>query len=132
MAEPQPTQQLIIQRIYLKHSFFEAPNTPHVFQQTQDWKPKVNVELQVNHTVLTEENHYEVTLRITTRTMMEDSLIHEAKVTQAGVFAIRGFSEEQLRQILGSYCPNILFPYVRKNISELVAEGGFPQLLLTP
>lgn len=132
MEETQPKQQLIIQRVYLKQSYFEAPNTPHVFKQTQDWKPKVNLELQVNHTKLSDENSYEVTLKTTTRTTIEESLVHEVKVTQAGIFTISGFTEEQLQQILGSYCPNILFPYLRKNVSELVAEGGFPQLLLTP
>ncbi len=79
-----------------------------------------------------EDNVYEVVLTVTATTTMEKKNIFLAEVQQAGVFGVDGFDEEQMGQMLGSFCPNILFPYAREAISDLVNRGGFPPLYLAP
>lgn len=118
-----------IQRIYTKDISYESPNTPQLFREP--WQPNVDVELNVN-TVNLGEDHYEVKLSITTTVKSQDKMAFLAEVHQAGIFKIQGFSGAQLHRMLGSYCPNILFPYIREAISDLVVRGGFPPLYLTP
>jgi preprotein translocase subunit SecB len=118
-----------IQRIYTKDISYESPNTPQLFREP--WQPNVDVELNVNTVNLGEDN-YEVKLSITTTVKCQDKMAFLAEVHQAGIFKIQGFPGPQLHRMLGSYCPNILFPYVREAISDLVVRGGFPPLYLTP
>lgn len=118
-----------IQRIYTKDISYESPNTPQLFREP--WQPNVDVELNVN-TVNLGENNYEVKLSITTTVKSQEKMAFLAEVHQAGIFKIQGFEGAQLHRMLGSYCPNVLFPYIREVISELVVRGGFPPLYLTP
>lgn len=122
-------QQFVLQKIYLKDISFETPNSPDVF--TQEWNPDVNVELQTSGRPVA-ENFNEVVLTVTVTAKLGDKTAYLIEVQQAGVFTVAGFEEPQLGHMLGSYCPNILFPYAREAISDLVAKGGFPQLLLGP
>jgi preprotein translocase subunit SecB len=123
-------QQFEIQRVYLKDVSFEAPNSPKVF--AAQWKPETNIQLSTEHARLDDGVH-EVVLSITvTAKLADNKTAYLVEVKQAGVFAIKGFVDAQLRQLLGSYCPNVLFPFAREAIAELIAKGGFPHLLLAP
>jgi preprotein translocase subunit SecB len=124
---PQP--QFEIQRIYTKDLSFEAPNTPHTF--VEDWKPEVQLNLETKSNRI-QENMHEVVLSITATVSTNKKSAFLIEVHQAGIFLISGIPNEQLRQMLGSFCPNILFPYAREVISDIVVRGGFPQLLLAP
>ncbi|MBP9721926.1 MAG: protein-export chaperone SecB [Gammaproteobacteria bacterium] len=119
-----------IQRIYVKDLSFESPETPKIFVN-QDWKPDVNIELSVKNEKV-DNNVYEVVLFITVTLTHEKKTIFINEVKQAGIFSIEGGVAGQLDHLLGSYCPNILFPYAREVISDVVVRGGFPQLLLAP
>jgi preprotein translocase subunit SecB len=125
----QPEQQFEFQRVYMKDMSFEAPNTPKVF--LQEWKPEVSVDLNVENTKV-EDNMYEVVLTVTVNTKAEDTVAFIAEVRQAGVFMVSGFDEAQMNHMLGAFCPNILFPFAREAVSDLVNKGSFPQLLLAP
>jgi len=125
----QQGQQFQLQKIYLKDISFETPNSPAVF--TEKWEPTVNVELQTSGTPLA-DNVQEVVLTVTVTVKLGETTAYLVEVHQAGVFTVAGFSEQEMPQLLGSYCPNVLFPYAREAISDLVAKGGFPQLLLAP
>jgi len=125
----QPQQQFAIQRLYLKDLSFEAPNTPQVF--VGEWKPESNIELNTSATPLGEEN-YEVVVSITVTTKVGEKTAYLVEVQQAGIFTLTGFSDADREAMLGSYCPNVLFPYVREVVSNLVAKGSFPQLVLQP
>lgn len=122
-------QQFGIQRIYVKDISFETPNSPAVFAGT--WEPAINVELNSSGTQLG-DNVYEVVLTLTVTCKAEDKVAYLVEVHQAGIFAMIGFDEAQLGGMIGSYCPNLLFPYAREVISDLVAKGSFPQLTLAP
>lgn len=118
-----------IEKIYLKDVSFEAPATPAIF--VEDWAPEINMELNSQaHPV--DDNIYEVVLTITVTAKNKDITAFLVEVKQCGIFGINGMDEANLNGMLGSFCPNILFPYAREAISDLVCKGGFPQLLLAP
>ncbi len=128
-SETEEGPQFAILRIYLKDVSFEIPNAPQVF--TEEWKPDIN--LQINTEVSSVDTDvYEVVLNVTATAQQGDKTGFLVEVQQAGVFTVRGFDEEQKGSMLGAYCPNALYPFAREAISNLVAKGGFPQLLLAP
>jgi preprotein translocase subunit SecB len=121
--------QLGIQKIYIKDFSFEAPNAPQIF--TEQLTPSLDVQFGNAASVLA-ENVHEVVLTVTCTVKQDDRTVYLVEVQQAGIFNISGFNELQLPAILASACPNILFPFAREAISEVVSKGGFPQLLLAP
>ena len=128
-AGEQAQQQFEIQKIFLKDVSFEAPNTPEAF--TQEWQPEVNVQLNTNAKPIGDKQ-YEVVLSVTVTAKNNDKSAFLVEIQQSGVFGMDGFEQDQLNAMLGSFCPDILFPYAREAISDLVTRGGFPQLLLAP
>ncbi len=128
-APEAPQNDLVLQNIYIKDASFEAPNGPNL--QVAEWNPQFGMNMNTS-TNLVAENVHEVVLSITLEAKVADKIAYLAEVKQAGIFVIRGFEMEDLRRILGSFCPNTLFPYVRAAISDLVSKGGFPPFLLPP
>lgn len=123
-------QQFTIQRIYLKDASFESPRSPQIFAGGE-MQPQVNVQLNTSNQLVA-EGVYEVVLSVTLTAKIEESTAFLVEVKQAGLFNMVGFTEESLGGMLGAYCPEMLFPYAREAISELITKGGFPQLLITP
>lgn len=121
--------QFEIQRIFVKDISFEAPNTPHTF--VEEWKPEVTLNLETKSNRI-QDNLHEVVLSITATVNSNKKTAFLIEVHQGGVFMINGFPNDQLHQMLGSFCPNILFPYAREVVSDIVVRGGFPQLILAP
>ncbi|AKP74725.1 Protein-export protein SecB [Piscirickettsia salmonis] len=121
--------EFAIQKVYTKDLSFEAPNTPAMFQK--DWDPELNVELNTQANNLAEDT-FEVILTVTATVKNDNETAFLAEVHQAGIFSIKNIPQDQLHHALGSFCPNILFPYARETVSDLVNRGGFPQLLLSP
>lgn len=121
--------EFAIQRLYVKDMSFEAPNAPQVF--LQEWRPELNMDLATKANDLGDNNH-EVILSVTVTVKMQDKTIFLVEVHQGGIFTIKNFPQEQLRPMLGSFCPNILYPYAREVITDVVVRGGFPQLYLAP
>jgi preprotein translocase subunit SecB len=127
----QPT--LVLQKIYVKDVSFEAPNAPQIFQEIGEISeaPQVQLNLTQRATGLGSDL-YEVVLSLTLTCTVNERTAYLAEVHQAGLFGIAGFTEADHAGIIGSYCPNLLFPYARQVISSLVQEGGFPPFLLQP
>lgn len=121
--------EFAIQRIYVKDSSFEAPNAPAIFKE--NWDPKVNIDLNTSSTKL-EDNIYEVILGVTVTVKAGENVAFLAEVKQAGIFTASKFQDADLQHVLGSFCPNILFPYAREAITSMVTRGGFPQIYLAP
>lgn len=118
-----------IQRIYTKDISFETPSAPNIFQQ--EWQPEVKLDLDTSSSELAEQV-YEVILRVTVTASVAEETAFLCEVQQAGIFSIDGIEESQMAHCLGAYCPNILFPYARECITNLVSRGTFPQLHLAP
>ncbi len=121
--------QFAIQRIYTKDLSFEAPNTPKSFKA--EWQPDISVDLNTQANNL-ENDTFEITLRVTVTAKLQDKVAYVAEVHQAGIFTLAGFPEDQLKPMLGSFCPNILFPYAREVIADLINRGSFPPFNLAP
>jgi len=127
--QAQDQRQFQIQRIYLKDVSFESPNAPAVF--TGEWKPQH--ELNVNTKIeKVNDEIYEVILSVTVTTKTGEQTAFIVEVQQAGLVGVKGFPEAELGPLLGAYCPNLLFPYAREVVSDLVTKGSFPQLVLQP
>lgn len=136
MAEEQiPAEQenqdvvFVIEKIYVKDLSLEAPNTPQIFLQRET--PQVGIELS-NSAKQLEDGLYDVAITVTVTSKIEDKTVFLVEVTQAGIFQARNIPEENLEGLLAVTCPNILFPYVREIVSDLVVRAGFPPVLLSP
>jgi preprotein translocase subunit SecB len=125
VAEP----SFSIEKIYVKDASLEIPNAPQIF--TERIQPQISVELG-NVAQMLEEGIFEVALKVTVTSKIEDKTAFLVEVTQAGIFAIRNVPEENIEMIVGITCPNILFPYAREAVSDLVVRAGFPSVLLNP
>ena len=133
MAEEQAAQQqqqFTVQRIYTKDLSFESPSTPAVFKK--QWQPKVTVELNTKSEAIDAQGNFEVVLSITITAKVEDETAFLIEVQQAGIFYVRGFEGEDLRRILGTAAPNMLFPYARETIDTICVKGAFPAIMLAP
>jgi len=131
-ATEQQGPQFAIQRIFTKDISFEAPNAPAIFKK--EWKPEVKLDLDTRSNKL-EDGIYEVILSLTVTTKVGEETAFLCEVQQAGIFSAKddeSVPEGQLAHLLGSFCPNILFPYAREAISSLVNRATFPQLNLAP
>jgi preprotein translocase subunit SecB len=118
-----------LQRIYVKDLSFEAPHAPQVF--TENWQPQVNVGLNTQVTPLGND-HLEVVLVVTVTVKSGEKTAYHVEVQQAGLFVARDVPEQDRGPLVGIVCPNILFPYAREVVSDLVSRGSFPQMLLAP
>lgn len=126
----QNEKRISIVKIYVKDFSFESPKVPSIFSSTE-WSPKTNLNLRSNHSEADGGLH-EVTLTITVDAKEEDETIFLVELHQAGLFEIGGYTDDELGAIIGSFCPNILFPYARESISSIILKGGFPEFVLQP
>jgi preprotein translocase subunit SecB len=135
MAKNQPNgqaaaaAQLNVQKIYVKDASFEAPNAPFVFQEQA--QPQIQLNLSQAAANLAPDV-YELVLSVTVTCKIGEKTAYLAEVQQAGIFGVAGFDEASRDAVLGSYCPNVLFPYARQAISDMVQNGGFPPFFLQP
>jgi len=132
MAEQEQAtdRQLAINKIYIKDFSFESPQTPIVFK-SGEWKPQTNLNLRTAHTNV-EENIHEVVLTITVEAKDEDKTVFLVELQQAGLFEIAGYEDEEFAAVVGTFCPNLLFPYAREAIAATIQKGGFPEFVLQP
>ena len=127
--QAQEQGQFSLQRFYVKDSSFESPNAPESFQK--QWKPEVKLDLNSRSRKLADDT-YEVDVKVTATAENDGETAFLVEVVLGGIFHIKGIEGEQLKHMLGAFCPNILFPYVRETIDQLVIRGSFPALMLAP
>ncbi len=126
---PAPQKQLLLQKIYVKDLSFESPKAPLVFTTNVSPQTQLNVRSSAQEVA---PDTQEVTLTITVEAKDKDTTLFLAEVAQAGIFFVQGYTPEERSILIGSFCPNTLYPFAREAISELVTRGGFPPLLLQP
>ena len=130
MSEEQQAQrQFMVQRIYTKDVSFEAPNTPKMFQE--NWSPQINVGLGTEVTRIDAEN-IELVLKVSVEAKHDEKTVFLVEVKQAALFLVQGFGEEETDALMGVAAPNVVFPYAREVVSDLVTRGSFPQFILQP
>ncbi len=131
--EKQATERkLSVVKIYVKDFSFESPQTPGIFN-TPEWSPETNLNLRSTHSPVTDSLH-EVVLTITVDAKIkdEDKTIFLVELHQAGLFEISGYSQEEMGALIGSFCPNVLYPFAREAIANTIQRGGFPEFVLQP
>src|SRR3990167_8462221 len=128
-AQPQGPE-FAIQRLYVKDLSLETPNTPQIF--LDPWEPQMNMDISTDASLVLEDNLREVVLTVTITVKLKEKVAFIVEVKQAGIFALKGFTDDQLHHMLGSFCPNILYPYAREVVTDCVIRAGFPQLYLAP
>ena len=130
MSEQVQEAAFALQRIYVKDLSFESPRAPEGF--LKQGKPIVTLELNVSNVGIGEDT-FEVTLGLSATAKNEaEEIIYLVELQQSGIFILKGMDEEGLAQTLGSFCPNLLFPYARETIDSIVTKGSFPPLMLSP
>ena len=116
-----------IQRVYLKEASLEQPNSPGILLQGE--QPAVDIQLGVEAQPVA-EGVFEVSVTATVQTKIADKTVFLVEAKQSGIFEIRNLSEEQMGPIVGVVCPQIVFPYLRGNVADLVQRAGFPPVHL--
>jgi preprotein translocase subunit SecB len=112
-----------IQRVYLKEASLEQPNSPGILLEQAT--PSVDIQLGVEGTPIS-EGMYEVAVTATVHTRIDDKTVFLVEAKQAGIFEIRNLPPEQMGAIMGIACPQIIYPYLRSNVADIIQRGGFP------
>ncbi|HSI54795.1 MAG: protein-export chaperone SecB [Ramlibacter sp.] len=132
MAEqqPQPSQNdpvFQIQRVYLKEASLEQPNSPAILLEQE--QPSVDIQLGVEGAPAA-DGVYEICVTATVTTKVKDKTVFLIEVKQAGIFEIRNIAEDQMNMLMGIACPQIVYPYLRSNVADIVTRAGFPPVHL--
>jgi preprotein translocase subunit SecB len=126
-----PNAVFEIRKIYTKDISFESPKAPAVFLENSK-NPNIDMQVTIIRNALEPEDYFEVILKLTATAQVEESPLFLIEIEQAGVFQIKGIKDENLELALEVASPNILLPFAREAISDLVTKGGFPQFLIAP
>jgi preprotein translocase subunit SecB len=127
-----------IEKIYIKDLSIEVPNAPQIFLERE--QPKIDIQLSTKANAINDA-HFEVVLSVTATATLpvkdeakdaQPKSVFLVEAHQAGIFQIRNIPQDNMDQVLGIHCPNILFPYARETISDAVARAGFPTFFLAP
>lgn len=126
MADQEPVFQ--IQRVYLKEASLEQPNSPTILLEQE--QPSVDIQLGIEATPAA-DGVYEICVTATVQTKIKDKTVFLVEAKQAGIFEIRNLPQEQMGPIMGIACPQIIYPYLRGNVADLIQRGGFPPVHLS-
>ena len=117
-----------IQRLYLKELSLEQPNSPAVFLDTE--QPLLDIQLSIA-TLPVMDGVFEVSVTATVQTAIKEKTVFLVEATQAGIFEVRNLSADQMGPILGIACPQIIYPYLRSNVADIINRAGFPPVHLS-
>ncbi len=127
MSEEQATPVFQIQRVYLKDLSLEQPNSPAILTSTE--QPNVDIQLGVGMEQVA-DGIVEVTVTATITTKIEDKVVCLVEAKQAGIFEVRNLPEDQMGPVIGIACPQIIYPYLRGNVADVIQRAGFPPVHL--
>jgi preprotein translocase subunit SecB len=127
MSDEQATPVFQIQRVYLKDLSLEQPNSPAILTSSE--QPAVDIQLGVGMEQVA-DGIVEVTVTATVTTKIEDKTVFLVEAKQAGIFEVRNLPEDQMGPIIGIACPQIIYPYLRGNVADVIQRAGFPPVHL--
>ncbi len=117
-----------IQRVYLKEASLEQPNSPAILLEQE--QPSVDIQLGVEAAPVA-DGVFEVSVTATVHTKVKDKTVFLVETKQAGIFEIRDVPQDQMGPLMGIACPQIVYPYLRGNVADLIQRGGFPPVHLS-
>lgn len=123
-----PQAQVQLLKMYVKDTSLEIPEGVKAFRL--EWTPELNMEINTQSKALTEANVHEVSIKIKCTVKCSGTVAFITEVEQAGLFMVTGLQDDALKQALGAFCPNILYPFLRETVGDIVTRAGFPQLIL--
>ena len=129
MSEKPAQAVFAIEKLYVKDLSVEVPNAPQIFLERN--APEIGVQLTTQSSPVS-EGVYETIIKVTVTAKIGESVMFLVEAAQAGIFRIEQVPEDQLEAVLGIGCPNIVFPYLRETVSDVVSRAGFPPVLLNP
>ena len=129
MSDAQNQPVFSIEKLYVKGISLEIPNAPQVFLERE--APQVDIQLH-HESNKVDDGVYHTVLTVTVTAKAGEKTLFLVEVGQAGIFVIRNLPEADMEPVLGIACPNILYPYVREVVSDMVVRAGFPPVVLTP
>ena len=122
--------EIALERFYLKDMSFESPRAPEVFREP--WQPNMHVDINTKTQPLGDDR-YEVVLTVTAQAKTpQGKTAVIVEIQQAGIFRVKGLEGARLQRVLATFCPNLLFPYVRETLDSVVVKGTFPPVMLAP
>jgi preprotein translocase subunit SecB len=127
--QAQNDKQLLLQKIYIKDLSFESPKAPEIF--TSNAVANTKLDISSGNRAIDQET-VEVTLTLTVQSKREEDTLFLIEIVQAGIFTLRGYSDQERSVLLGTFCPGTLYPFAREAVADTAQKGGFPQLLLQP
>jgi preprotein translocase subunit SecB len=127
MADQDQAPVFAIQRMYLKDLSLEIPHAPKIFLETQ--QPAVEIQLDVGNEAVVDGIH-EASVTVTVTTKIGDKIAFLIEAKQAGIFEIRNVPDDQMPFLLNVVCPNIIYPYLRSNMADVIQRSGFPPMHL--
>jgi preprotein translocase subunit SecB len=116
-----------IQRVYLKDLSLEQPNSPQILLEQETPQVDINLGLAAEGVA---DGIFEITVTATVTTKIKDKTLFLVEAKQAGIFEIRGVPEDQLQPIIGIACPQIVYPYLRAVVADVITRAGFPPVHL--
>ncbi len=123
-------KQISFRQVYLKDASFESPNTPELFVQQQEGEMKTGIKSLSTNSKRVSDDLWEVVQAITVEATVGEKTAFLCEVQHAGIFELKGFSDEERQRVLGGYCLGLIFPFSREVINNMVTKGSFPALLL--
>ena len=129
MSDAQNQPVFSIEKVYVKDISLEIPNAPQIFLERE--APQVDIQLH-HQSSKVDEGVYQTVLTVTVTAKVKEKTLFLVEAGQAGIFTIRNIPDADMEPILGIACPNILYPYAREVVSDMVVRAGFPPVLLTP
>lgn len=129
MSDPQNQPAFSIEKVYVKDISLEIPNAPQAFLETE--APQVDIQLH-HESKAVQAGYYQTVLTVTVTAKVQDRTLFLVEVGQAGIFVVRNIPEADMEPVLGIACPNILFPFAREVVADMVQRAGFPPVMLAP
>jgi len=133
-SQPQPQEQnnqpvFSIEKVYIKDLSLEIPNAPQIFLERES--PQIDIQLHHNSSGI-EEGVFQTVLTVTVTAKVGEKTMFLVEAASAGIFVVKNIPQQEMQPVLGIACPNILYPYVREVISDIVVRAGFPPVILAP
>ncbi len=118
-----------IEKLFVKDLSVEVPGAPAIYLERE--APHMDVNMTSESQALGDDV-YQSSITVTVSAKVGDKTMFLVECTQGGIFRIQNVPQDQMPMVLGIGCPNIVFPYLRETISDVVIRAGFPPLLLNP
>ena len=122
-------RKILVNAQYTKDLSFENPNAPQNFSELKE-PPKIDVSVDIEVKKI-QDSAFEVTLLTNVKASANDKSLFLIELAYSGVFTVE-VPDNEREPVLMVYCPNLLFPYSRRIISDITRDAGFPPLMLDP